>query len=1815
MERLKEINELRDALNELRSLGVSAKKILIKIGDTIDGEKFATVEELKTFLDNDLLAWVKKSLDFAKLYLKVFHEPLPEKFSDAERKLNAAEKKIRAENLFAQAEKFLLLTAAAPDLKKILDEHCNKLKKLLAKKKQNEKTETALEPYAKFFNATNETDPVKKFSAARELSEFFGDEFIGRGLFGSELTLASADEADEKKSSEPEAEIPDEPTDETEDFVKILNDHNALLTDDDFAKWETKFYVEKIERKKEFSVVQFKRDFKDFRNFDKIKSILCYVSDIGVLSWPVFCPNRMLEGFVGGLAQLLFNKGYIQKYSFGDEYKSFYGITRDFFAFIKTDAGRKFIEAQRNNKDLENICFLAENFRYALVRMIYFFLYEIERDHGNVFDDASFSFSPTAFKAEFVGKGTRDLLLGCFWYKSEDAQSFLSRRKIFFKQGKSFSRLFIVGLTLEHARNMFDALKEIFAEDFPAADEFYFYDFGANEFYVRETLEEISPSVIWYDDGISKLNTDDIEKLRHFHEETEKLLHEDTEKNSEPKKNSEPEKISEPEEKILESEKISEPEEKILESEKKILESEKISEPEEKILEPEKISEPEEKILEPEKISEPEENLPIQKLPAPPLDATVKEKILYDVTEMIRGKKFYCATAYLKARSLEVKEAETLYRQLAFALDDPLLNEGYNAYTVSILATEDDNEFNEALITAAAVRALCYNDFGVDYGIQALHALTKSFGPVKSNAALAALLDDLKNFKSKIMKGVDFYADYRTQDKLAAEKNLAKVIRAAEDYRTHLEHSRENALNRAFIELKKVLFGRDGDLAQIFNAICDKNEVNSIDTLEFVKDFLMKIFIRDNAEFTIVNIDSVKLQQFIDDNWYAVCNRRSSGKLTGELNNSITNTLKRGAEIMCEWVGCAEILCASGEDSGSLEYKKIRSRLMDNIQRARKNLSGNAGALVLGKTLEEISRRLDGSYSKTEKKFFYAEFLLGEKIVLDENYLPNFTLNISDGSRENISEQIKRHAELKLPTFEKRIEKIFESGGDDFGSARLLDDYLKETSGESFIEKKEYDLEKCITNAGKDAQREQNNFIGGLELAQCYGQFDTLPEGEKEKILQLAENCYAYAEKSNNFGVFFRVKKYWEKVIEDNAAERGKILKEKLRAAVANCKEVAPDLNAQEIDECVEEIEKLIESRNCTAAQGLIFKLSNGVLFKRTDDDADTELVRFLDPDEYDHCYNRVKDSGYSLEILIGKKIYPHEKVSRAKLYLVQSWITNSVSEARITNLLELLGFSVESAQKISLPNTNTIVFNVKIFGDGQTKHGHPIAAFGSDAEVNGFNVMCLFGKFDEKNLLEKFKEPGNARHTLVLLDYALDLPTRRRLAKEIKLDKNLTKVFAVVDRVAIMYLLKNCATQLGTKRITATLMSLIMPFARYQPYIWSPRIPLPPEMFIGRENEINEVMNPHGGANIVCGGRQLGKSALLKMACRKVDGNNGERAIFIDIDKKNYHEAALITSRELSDKNFFAEPVETGDWEELTRAIRNRLAADTPTKIPYFLLTLDEADKFIESCAENNYAPIVALAKTQQEDYNGSRFKFVIAGLRNIIRFERAKTFRNNSILPMLKLLPVKPFDYEDARKLLEVPLKYLGLYFPDDNKDSLILTILETTNYFPSLIQLYCEKLIKALFEAGYAGYDADSPVYQISEEHIKKILADREFTEDIKNKIEITLRLGEDKYYYVIANLLARLYYEQNRVDGYTPREILNAAENFELIKEPFLPDTEKKIGLLMDELCELNILRKTGDEKYLFSRQRILRIVGTLAEVDETLLNLMAEAGND
>ena len=471
-----------------------------------------------------------------------------------------------------------------------------------------------------------------------------------------------------------------------------------------------------------------------------------------------------------------------------------------------------------------------------------------------------------------------------------------------------------------------------------------------------------------------------------------------------------------------------------------------------------------------------------------------------------------------------------------------------------------------------------------------------------------------------------------------------------------------------------------------------------------------------------------------------------------------------------------------------------------------------------------------------------------------------------------------------------------------------------------------------------------------------------------------------------------------------------------------------------------------------------------------------------------------------------------------------------------------------------------------------------------------------------------RFKEIGNVDNTLVLLDYALELPTRRSLARKIKAESGITKIFAVIDRVLMMYLVKNY----DEMQINKILMSLIMPFAACQPYVFNPNVPIPPEIFIGREKEMRRVLD-FDDVNIVYGGRQLGKTALLKMACASLDHNeNNDRAVFVDVNKCDCAAAALKISQSLREKEFFDETFAvTADWAKLASAIKKRLASDEPNKIPHFMLALDEADDFIKDCRTIDFKPVLELIDVQQQRHNGSRFKFVMAGLRDVVRFYRDEALGNNNQISKLPTLVVKPFGLEDASKLLKEPLRCLGLYFSDDeNSDSLAMMILETTNYFPGLIQLYCARLIEALSRADYAGYNETySPVYEIKEGHIQSVLGEESFNEEIKNKVNMTLRLGDDKFYYVIAHLMAWRYHNDDNIEGYSAKDILDTADEFGL--ENLLPQSIEQIEALLKELCELNILREVDRGKYLFVRQRFLNMMGTSEEIEAEIASDFSE----
>ena len=155
-----------------------------------------------------------------------------------------------------------------------------------------------------------------------------------------------------------------------------------------------------------------------------------------------------------------------------------------------------------------------------------------------------------------------------------------------------------------------------------------------------------------------------------------------------------------------------------------------------------------------------------------------------------------------------------------------------------------------------------------------------------------------------------------------------------------------------------------------------------------------------------------------------------------------------------------------------------------------------------------------------------------------------------------------------------------------------------------------------------------------------------------------------------------------------------------------------------------------------------------------------------------------------------------------------------------------------------------------------------------------------------------------------------------------------------------------------------------------------------------------------------------------------------------------------------------------------------------------------------------------------------------------------------------------------------------------------------------------MYCAKLLEAMRNKDYAGYDeVNSPIYEVSEGHIKKVLADPSFNQQIREKYEITLKLDEDDYYYIIALLMAYRYHTKGYTNGCSAAEIRQTGAELGIGRIASLE--ESKLNALMEEMRELNVLRNTDRTHYLFSRVRFFQMMGTITDVEDRLTKYLED----
>jgi hypothetical protein len=521
---------------------------------------------------------------------------------------------------------------------------------------------------------------------------------------------------------------------------------------------------------------------------------------------------------------------------------------------------------------------------------------------------------------------------------------------------------------------------------------------------------------------------------------------------------------------------------------------------------------------------------------------------------------------------------------------------------------------------------------------------------------------------------------------------------------------------------------------------------------------------------------------------------------------------------------------------------------------------------------------------------------------------------------------------------------------------------------------------------------------------------------------------------------------------------------------------------------------------------------------------------------------------------------------------------------ANAIQILEFLGMSAlersDSIVAVRSKAQDVVHLVVKMSASTLSR---PISEFGSRCEGN-FNVICLWEKPGADSIGARLHDLG-LQATSVIVVYLDSLsPTDR--VNMYRRTAGVGLQVALLDESLFAFLcLMNDARY-------PSFIRTALPFTTVNPYTPFAAGVIPPEMFFGRQEHVRALLNED--ACLVYGGRQLGKSALLRyVAGEFLRPEMGQFSHFADIKRIGSDEHSPqafwpILRDAAKEAGILSQKITSVNPETLRSHLVKALNPETGKK---FLLFLDEADNFLESDAEGGFTVVDSLRGMMVETER--HFRVVFAGLHGVQRYEGIK----NQPLAHFGTLRVGPLEPRAARALVVEPLHAVGVRFADE---ATVLSILSYTNYHPGLIQLFCQECLKRLSTRRQRLF----PPIELREDDVDGVyLAVRD---QIRERLEWTLAL--DPRYQAIAwsLILEQIESEEGFTEAYTPRSALELVRGF--WPKGFEAVSELESRSLLEEMSGLGVLVKDIDSRYRLKSPNLVNLIGDKDEILGRLASL-------
>ena len=1034
--------------------------------------------------------------------------------------------------------------------------------------------------------------------------------------------------------------------------------------------------------------------------------------------------------------------------------------------------------------------------------------------------------------------------------------------------------------------------------------------------------------------------------------------------------------------------------------------------------------------------------------------------------------------------------------------------------------------------------------------------------------------------------------------------NAVKAVRERTDAVSHMQlrHPRSQGLVKLLYEPK----GEVRRLLDIENPYLTENAIIDYCS-QFADDDLKRLELQGITVDESIFSES-KVGDYLDEIWSSIkVDSRRNERFTSVERPRQINVLKQALVAMLSYAFAKrhiEAIKHSGSHTAptasALDILADLNRELDMVK------SKSIGYAIFKLYVKNLTAQLKG----VNNPLFYRDCLLGSKYLeLGSEGLPAF--KSYDVPAFSFSNRVLEYDDaLNNLTTREAVNFAYETAvrGCDFGILSLLEVNFRE-----MLNRSDEELRRRRDNVSKQVDRQldriYHEFLDNLELDRNYDRITN--QEEIERYISIAAEAKEHFTETKNAGIYQRFINACRSEIVKTALPHKNAMEQRLKNLEDS---LYSDLETgEELSEkypVIAEIHRQLDLGNLTVAEDYLNRWSdsNGQFSSleviESRNDAFEDFLR-----EYEYIFNAcLKNKSESLE-----KIHTRLRGGSAKnraerdaADFVSAWQglnTDYKAKARAeTSLVELLkhlsfaGAMVDKADKIP-PNQWNFHVSFPEYRRSKAAYPHPFAVFGTDIAVKGLSIIYLASNRTADNIIETLASYAVKQDcgTICLVDFALSLAERRKLAQAFKLRPDL-KDIVVIDRVMAIYLTHFEDSVRGVK-----LLKTALPFARVQPYTTGGVVA--PEMFIGRSKELARIRDMAGPV-FVYGGRQLGKSALLRQV-RNIENDPDEAsfAFFIELKGLDADKSLEKIVRELKESELINENESVENWDDFSSVIRNLMSGKaedykvvakgkTPNKL---LLLLDESDEFLASAADSDSRAIDVLRELR-ETFSG-KFKFVLAGLHKVIRFEKNSSFGN------LDHISVLPFTPMDALELLLKPMSYLGFTIEDE---SLMSAIFSRANYYPGLIQYYCKMIVDAAGD-NYSNRNFDvtkNPPYKLNDEYLKNMLGKRDFQDEINKKFQITLKLDDDNYYEVIALVIALAYYEQNRPVYIDINKIKETCYIYDIDKIAEMSDTE--LTHLLEEMVELNLLRKV-EGNYGFNRYAFWHMMGTEAEVNSRLSN--------